>query len=401
MTTKTELLDLIKNGENSGVEFKRDELKPEALAKELVAFSNFDGGMVLLGVDDGGVIIGINKSDVEEWVMTVCRDLVRPAIIPFFSLIKEVEPGKDVAVVRVMPGLNVHTLWRKNKHEYFIRVGSQSREPSPEELSRLFQQKGGVRAEKQPITGAKFTDLDLRRLKDYFKRVRGQSVPESDDEEEWVRQMQNADFMMEGSVVLATLLLFGRNPGRYAYQAGVDATAYSGKDKDYDYRDQMSMGGAMVPLLNAESDTIETGYVEQTQEFVRRNTKTTAVIENGARRKVSESYPENVVREGLVNALIHRDYYHAGSKVELSIYEDRLEIVSPGRLPNGVTTEKMLTGVRVTRNELIKEVMKDYGYVDHMGMGVSRKMVNGMKEHNGTQPELIAEDEQLKVILRK
>ncbi len=102
MTTRTKLLEIITNGENSGVEFKRDDLQNHALAKELVAFCNFEGGMVLLGVEDDGTVSGLARENLEEWVMAACRDKIRPGIIPFFDTIKDMEPGKDVAVVRVL-----------------------------------------------------------------------------------------------------------------------------------------------------------------------------------------------------------------------------------------------------------------------------------------------------------
>lgn len=131
MTTRTELLEIISNGENSGVEFKRDDLQNHALARELVAFSNLEGGMVLLGVEDDGSVAGLTRENLEEWVMTVCRDKIRPAIIPFFEVIRDADPGKDVAIVRVERGFDVHSLWHNNRNTYYIRVGSQTREPTP------------------------------------------------------------------------------------------------------------------------------------------------------------------------------------------------------------------------------------------------------------------------------
>ena len=80
--------------------------------------------------------------------------------------------------------------------------------------------------------------------------------------------------------------------------------------------------------------------------------------------------------------------------VEVSLYADRLEIVSPGRLPNGITPERMKAGCRASRNQLLKDVIRDYGYLEHMGMGIPRKIVQGMKAHNGTEPDLIERDEQ-------
>ena len=108
MTTQTELLEIISNGESSGVDLKRDTLQNYDLAKELVALSNLEGGMVLLGVEDDGSISGLTRTNIEEWVMTTCRDKIRPAIIPFFEVVRGIEPGKDVAIVRVTRGYDVH-----------------------------------------------------------------------------------------------------------------------------------------------------------------------------------------------------------------------------------------------------------------------------------------------------
>jgi ATP-dependent DNA helicase RecG len=128
-------------------------------------------------------------------------------------------------------------------------------------------------------------------------------------------------------------------------------------------------------------------------EFVRRSTGVRAVLEDGARRVEKPTYPVEVIREAVVNALIHRDYLLAGTDIELAIYQDRLEIISPGKLPNGITPERMRAGTRAARNQLLKDVMRDYGYLEHIGMGVPRKIIRGMKEHNDTDPDLIEDDE--------
>ena len=158
--TKTELLRIIGSGENSGVEFKRDEIENRVLAKELVAFSNLSGGMVLLGVDDNGAVCGLTRRDdhpsasapggrgygrLEEWVMQTGRDKIRPELIPYLEILRDVAPGLDVAVVRVEPGWAVHHLWHNQHLTPYIRVGSTSREMSLEERERLYQQRGAFR----------------------------------------------------------------------------------------------------------------------------------------------------------------------------------------------------------------------------------------------------------------
>ena len=148
----------------------------------------------------------------------------------------------------------------------------------------------------------------------------------------------------------------------------------------------------MVPLTGSQG-LVENGLVEQAVEFIKRNTGIETTLKNGARRQERWTYPEEAIRETIVNALVHRDYLLSGSDIELSIYEDRLEVVSPGRLPNGITPQRMLSGVRAARNQLLKDVMRDYGYLEHMGMGIPRKIVKSMKAHNGTLPELLEDDE--------
>lgn len=392
MTTHTELLEIIANGESSGVEFKRDVLENHALAKELVAFSNLSGGKVLLGVEDDGSISGITRQDLEGWVMTACRDKIRPSIIPFFEVVREAEPGKNVAIVSVTRGYDVHSLWHNNRNTYYIRVGTQSREPSPEELGRLFQQRGSFRAELRPVSGATLADLDLRRLRDYFGRVRQQAVPPDEDDAAWQTLLVNTEIMTEEGVTVGGMLLFGTTPNRFLAHAGIDAVAFPGTEKDYAARERATLRGPMTPLLDANNAVVENGLVEQALEFARRNTPVTAVLDNG-RRIEKPAYPPEVIREAVVNALIHRDYLLSSTDIELAVYSNRLEIISPGRLPNGITPERMRTGCRAARNQLLKDVMRDYRYLEHMGMGVPRKIIIGMMAHNGSVPDLVEEPE--------
>ena len=399
MTTRTALLEMIANGENSGVEFKRDVLQNHELARELVAFSNLDGGMVLLGVDDDGTVTGLTRDDLEGWVMTACRDKIRPGIIPYFETIRDVRPGADVAVARVPRGVDVHSQWHHNRNTYYIRVGTRSREPTPQELSRLFQQRGTFRADLRPVSGSKIADLDRRRLKDYFERVRQQDVPADDDGEGWRTLLVNTEVMVEEGVTLSGMLLFGRAPNRFLPQAGIDAVAFPGTEKDYAAKERGALRGPMTPLMGRDGTVLEAGLADQALEFVRRNTAVIAGLEDGARRVERPTYPIDAVREAVVNALIHRDYLLANTDIELAVYRDRLEIVSPGTLPNGMTPQRMRAGTRAARNQLLKDVMRDYGYLEHMGMGVPRKIVRGMKEHNETDPDLVEQDERFIVRL--
>lgn len=452
--TTTELRELIANGENSRVDFKRDEIENHKLAKELVAFANLQGGYVLLGIDDDGSVRGLAREDppadgedeqgrriyerLEEWVMQACRDKIRPEIIPYFEILRDVEPGRDVAVVQVERGWSVHHVWHNQRRTYCIRVGTLSREASPEELGRLFQQRGTFRPELRPVSGTSIADLDGRRLDEYFRQVRQQDTPPSRPSEEWqaettawarnqdgehwrslvdlreqewraAREAEWVSLLVNTEVLhdsdrqpttVAGLLLFGREPVRYLPQAKIDAVAYFGTEKDYDTKERRTLRGPLVVLRGTEGTLLEEGLVEQAVAFVRRNIET-VTLEDGVRRQARWDYPEEAVREAIVNAVVHRDYLLSGTDIELSIYADRLEVVSPGRLTNGITPARMRSGCRSARNELLKDVMRDYGYLEHMGMGIPRKIMRGMREHNGTDPELVEAEERFTLRLWK
>ena len=398
MTTLTELLEIIASGENSAVEFKRDDLSAQDLAKELVAFSNFQGGMVLLGVEDDGAITGLMRHDLEEWVMNVCQYKIRPAIIPFYEVVRGVNDNYDIAIVRVTRGYNVHALWHNHANRYLIRVGTLSRGASLEELARLFQQCGSVRAELRPVSGAALANLDRRRLRNYFDDIRQQDVPADEDAEAWQSFLNNTAVITEEGVTVGGMLLFGKTPNRFLPHAGIDAVAYPGTEQDYDAQERTSLRGPMTPLLSRGGDIIENGLVEQALDFVQRNTRV-IVATRGGRRVERPVYPYGALREGIVNALIHRDYLLPNTDVELAIYSNRLEIISPGRLTNGITLDRMRSGARFARNQLLKDVMRDYRYLEHMGMGISRKIVKGMREHSDTEPDLVELDERFIVRL--
>jgi len=405
---RQEVLELISNGEDSGVEFKRDDVTNADLAKELVAFLNLDGGTVLLGVEDDGSISGTTRDRLEEWVSELCRAKITPPIIPFLSWCKDIEQDLDVLAVRVplgpdKPYAQVHN----NRKTYFVRVGSTCREASREELERMFQASGHVRYGLKPVPGASLDDLDGRRLGDYFTRVIGGSVPTNEDKEGLTQLLGNLDLMVEsaGQVLPSVdgMLLFGKNPKRFLPQSGIRAIAYPGDSPDYAAQADQDLRGPLLPLLTARGDSVEvveSGLVEQALDFIRRNTQPSAQIEGGQRLD-RPAYPDTVLREAVVNALVHRDYSIVGADITILVFSDRLEIQSPGKLPNTVTLESMRDGLRYARNQTLVNIMRDYRYVEFRGMGIRDKIIPGMRAHNGTEPDLIEEHERFTIRLWK
>jgi ATP-dependent DNA helicase RecG len=403
--TRDELFELIRGGEDSLLEFKRDGLPNQDLAKELVAFLNLGGGTVLLGVDDDGSISGTTAERLEEWVAEACREKVLPPVVPLLSWVRDAEPGRDVLAVSVPVGPDKpYARLHNHRKTYYIRVGSTSREASREELERMFQESGRLFYGLKPVPGATLAALDARRLRDYFGRVLQGDAPADGDVDGWETLLSNVDLMtVSAGQRVATVdgvLLFGKDPKRYLPQSGIRAVCYPGTEPDYATRADEDLRGAMVPLGAADGSLVELGLVEQARDFVRRNTTPSAYLEGG-RRIDRWEYPEEVVREVVVNALVHRDYSISGADVFLAIFANRLEVQSPGRLPNTVTLEGMKSGIRYARNQTLVNVMRDYRYVDSRGMGVRNKIIPGMRAHNGTEPDFVVEESRVTVRLWK
>ncbi len=405
--TRAQLIEAIHNGENSGVEFKRDDVSPEKLAREIAALLNLEGGRIFLGVEDDGSVSGLSRDprQAEEWVMQVARDHVQPGTIPYWEAL-EWQPSVIVGVVSLTANAPDKPYKAKRGSAWVtrVRVGTTTRDAIREEEERLYQQSGRIQYGRKPVSGATLDTLDRRRLRDYFGRVLGMDIDPDGDAAQWTRLLRNLDLATPsaGRVAAAIdgMLLFGANPGRFLPQSGIRAICFPGKEMDYATRADEDVKGPLVPLGTRDGLIVEPGIVDRAWDFVRRNTMPSARLE-GARRIDRWEYPEEAVREAIVNAVVHRDYSITGTDVMLAIFSDRLEVVSPGRLPNTVTPEGMKAGARYARNQTLVNVMRDYGYVDARGMGVRNKVIPAMRAHNGTEPDLIEEEYRFTVRLWK
>ena len=380
------------------------------IAKEVSALLNFEGGYILLGVEDDGSVSGLMRSleEAERWIMDIANQNIQPSIVEEAPLWASVtmDDGKVVGVVG-LPGDSPekpHKARRGNAWVTFMRVGSTSREASREQEARLYQAAHLMRYDIRPVFDTGMESLDQDRLDNYFRVVLKREVPAKGDNESWRRILANIDILAEPSettvATAAGLLLFGEYPNRRLPQAGITATAFPREEKDYDTVDEELIRGPLVSIQNARMRPVDKGVIDRAVDFVDRNMGTVAWLEGG-RRLRKKALPLDAVREAIVNAVAHRDYSLIGTDVEVSLYRDRLEVISPGRLPNGVTIEKMAEGLRSARNELLKEILRDYGYVDHLGMGVRNKIIGSMRVHNGTQPDLIEDENRFTVRLWK
>lgn len=402
---KTELLEIIVNGENSGVEFKRDDVRPEQLAKEVVALANFQGGLLLLGVEDDGRVSGIQRENLEEWVMNIFQDKIHPMILPYYQEV-QLDDGKLVAVVRFPIGISKPYVVRHGgKEEIYIRVGSTSRLATREQQMRLFELGGMLHTEMMPVPRTDMSCLDNARLMNYIRDIlHDPDVPNS--EQEWQTRLLGLGFLTEAAgyicCTIAGLILFGKSPRRYLKQAGLRVLVFKGEDKDYQAVLDDILDGPMVGRWDVEKGgkrLLDGGIIERfMQAMTPFISQESADINKELRRESTWFYPLEAVREALVNALAHRDWTRF-VEIEVAGYSNRLEIISPGALTNSMTIEKMKAGQRSPRNTLVMEVLRDYGYVDYRGMGVRTKIVPLTKALTGKEPKFEATEDYLKTTL--
>lgn len=267
---KSELLELIANGERSYLEFKRDDVRPEHLAKEIAALVNHVGGRVLVGVDDDGSIVVIQRENLELWVMdTVFARYIHPWILPSYEAV-DVELGKCVAVVTVTQGTaKPYVVWHADREEIYVRLGTASRRATREQQARLFQSGGMVHPEAQPVSGSTFTDLSRPRLENYLRDVLlDRQLPADDDA--WIERLSGLGFMTEVEGLAATcsiagLVLFGLGPRRLLRQSGVRWMAFDGLDKEYQALDGTTINAPLVASWSARpgsSALLEPGLFE-------------------------------------------------------------------------------------------------------------------------------------------
>ena len=404
---KAELFEIIANGENSGVEFKRDDIRPEQLAKEIVALANLQGGRLILGVEDDGTISGLQQKNAQEWVLNVFRDKVFPQIIPFYEEIK-IDDLHRVAVVTIAPGISKPYMRKHDKREeIYVRMGNRSELASRDQQLRLFESGGSLHVELLPVAGTSLASLDMDRLNYYLSAIiRDPETPDTNSE--WEERLLGLGLMAAdgwGNTVcsVAGVLCFGINPRRFLRQAGLRVMAFTGTDKEYQATLDVVLDAPLVGRWqideSGKNQLVDEGLIEKfaltIEPFI---TQESSDIDEHMRREKISFYPWEAVRETVINALAHRDWTRAVD-IEVTNYADRLEVVSPGKLQNSMTISKMVAGQRSPRNTLIMEILRDYAYVDSRGMGVRTKVIPLMRKFNQVEPIFAATEDYLKTVL--
>lgn len=383
--SRLEVLDLIASGEGQTVEFKQDVSQRSDFAGELIALANAEGGYVLLGVTDEGVVRGV--PDVEAATQTIanlCRDNCRPPLYPQIDAVRM--NGETVIVICVEKRLGPP--YENNSGQCYIRVGSTKQLASPQQRARLLQQAGLYHFDETPVDRTALSDLNRDAFRDYFQRVAHQGPEESGMPWEKLLEQTRVATTIEGAqrLTVAGLLVFGQQPQNYLRQSRISIARFYGDD----------VGGQVFEAPYDLEGPLPALAQRTEQHLLERLGQASSL--QGVQRLDTPRCPPRVIREAIVNAIAHRDYSISGSQIRVLIFEHRLEIRSPGRLPNTLTLDQLRGYNHEARNPLVTQFLFRLGIMENFGLGIPM-MIKEMTENQLPEPEFALEGQEFVVRL--
>lgn len=339
---------------------KSARIKPNDLAKIITAMANSAGGKVAVGIEDDGTVTGFRidrayaPEEFEQCALMHCEP--SPDVTSTRVEITNNRGQADfVLVLNIEPSRN-HVIKRRNDGAVYLRVGDKNMPLNYEQTLKLQYDKHQLVFEDEPVPDSSIEDID-HEIVDRFKRALGTTV--SDE-----KALRSARFLTkDGLLTRAGVLLFAEHPTSFLPQARVRVLRFEGN--------ALETGRS----LNIIKDRTFEGPIPKTVEgasmFISGMLREYQYMDEHAKFQTIPEYPEFAWFEGLVNAVTHRDYSYAGEHIRISMYDDRLEILSPGKLPNTVTLENMRT-TRYARNPRIAKTLVAFGWVREMNEGVQR-----------------------------
>lgn len=332
-----QLKELISRGETSLVQFKLNINNEQSIAQEMVAFANTKGGTILIGVDDKTWnIAGLTPDDLRRLANLLVNAADQHVKESVYITTETVDiEGKLVMVVNIPEG--TAKPYKDKEGVIFLKNGANKRKvTSNEEISRLLQSSGYMYAEERIIDYSSLADLDEEKFRKFYE----DQYKETIDLKRLDQYIINLRLGSEGKLNIAGASLFGKNLQRLTPQFFVMAIWFWGNEiTDVKYRSSENFYGTLDKLYQCGYDFIlsKLHKIQAGQSF---NSLGISEI------------PETVITELLVNALIHRNYF-INDSIKIFVFENRIEIISPGRLPNNLTEEQVLKGIRRTRNSII------------------------------------------------
>lgn len=335
-----ELIEVISRGEDSRHQFKADLRNADSLAAEIIAFSNSAGGRIFIGVNDDGMVSGLTHTDIarlNQLISTTASQGVLPAVNPLTENV--VHPNGMVIVITIFEGVNKPYMDKNGS--IWVKSGSDKRKATArEEIQRLFQQAGLVHADETPVQGLGVADIDLPYFEKFFQEQFGEPIEKNNQPLPQLLSNMNLLHSDKGQLNIAGALLFARTPQYKLPSFIVKAVAYAGNNiEDTNYVDSRDITGKLADVF------------QQIIGFMISNTHAIQGEQNFNSQGQAE-VPRIVWEELIANALIHRDYF-VQAPVRVFIFFNRIEIISPGHLPNNLTIENIKSGNSNIRNPIL------------------------------------------------
>jgi ATP-dependent DNA helicase RecG len=334
------LLDIISTRETSKVQFKEELLHRDSVSQEIVAMSNALGGVVLLGVKDViGEVTGLTSEQIESYdrVISEIADNLKPPVYLTTEVIKILDnnTGKNVLVVHVPEGVNKP--YKTAKSEIYVKQGSNKRLLTDNaEIMRLFQNSGNLLTDEMEVYETSINDVDEKLFSEYFKKEFERTFKERGLTFEQALQVKRV--LRNNRLTLAGLLFFGKEPQSIKPAFTIKAVSYFGNDiAGNQYRSKPKDLTGTIPHLFEKALDFLMGNLDSLQSGDSFNSQGKLEISRIA------------LEELLQNALVHRDYFK-NSPIRLLIFDNRIEIISPGKLSNSLTVEDIKYGNPVIRN---------------------------------------------------
>ena len=354
-----EILDLISKGESSTVQFKERLPHQDSLVQEMVAFSNTKGGVLIIGVNDKtGSLNGLSFDEIQ----TINRQLVNVAsqsVFPSITITTETVnvEGSNLIVVGIKEGFSKP--YKDRLGSIYMKNGSDKRRvTSNDEISRLLQSSKAMFADEMIIQGTTTADVNLEYYKVFIQKKYNKTFDDLGIE---LRQtLENLNLMNEGQLTLAGLLFFCNNRQKYRPQFSIQCVSV----------DSTTITGNTFTDNEAPFEGTMKEVFDKTISFIGRNLKKIPTGETFNSHTAWE-IPYEVFEELIVNSLVHRDYF-ISSTIKVFIFTDRVEILSPGKLPNSLTINNILSGISIARNPILQNIAQHTLPYKGLGTGIMR-----------------------------
>ncbi len=381
--------EILAKKENQTFDRKSFRINVKDICNALVGFVNQDGGMLAVGIEDNLEIRGFKDcKDKINKIREAIPVFIKP---PVSCIINEIECKNNknqddvILIIEILPGSCVHT---NQKDEAYLRCGQGTSRLNFDQRINLERDKGNQVFEKQIVENLSLEDLDRFLLEEYANKSRI-TYSKLDD----ILLSRNLAEIKNDKLVInnAGLLLFANYPSNWIERARVRVLRYEGEEEKT---------GRELNTIKDENfeGNIITQIKNSTQIINSLLRDFSSLGDKGVFIKTPE-YPEFAWMEALINALVHREYGLSGSDINIKIFENRMEVISPGNFPSTVNEDNILD-VHFSRNPRIARVLSDLGYVKELGEGVNR-MFEEMSKLNLPDPEFIGKGNGVvKVILR-